>query len=275
MEVDKEKLKLKLKKNNISISDNDLDEVINIYQFLMEIVEEISYEHNQELFDADFYNSKNSKQYFTILKCIICLYKKDLIKYVDFISMDNIYLHQENDVLGRFIKMLKERIDLYQEYKDDYMYRYYMSYIRYFVDYLTRSSTHFTWSMTIDDNYKEILSNMDAILTSDVHHEVDDEVSDTYHEDSDSLEDKINYYMGVIYYYFLGNDIINKDYERACNFLEYVDNNILNILKQLFILGIKKESFLSKDVNDIKVIFNFIDDEYKNFDKRKIVRIAK
>ena len=273
MEIDKEKLKLKLKKNNISISNKDLDSVIEIYQRLMKNVEEVSYSPKW-VFEYIFDNS-NDKQRFTIFKYLIYLYQNDLIRYVDFVSIDNAYIHQQMDVLGCLIKILKERIKVYQEYKDDYMYGYYMRYIRHFVEYMTITHASFSSSKTIDEKEQVILCRMFLIHFSTVKYGLHRKINDNFGENFQSLEDILNHYIGVIYYYFLGNDIINKDYDRAFKFLEYVDNNISIVLKKLFILGINKKSFLYQNINDIKVLFNFIDDQYKNFDKQEIVKMIK
>ena len=264
MKMDKEKILEKLQENNILISNTDLDEVIKIYDGLMLNVEEISQRYFENIYD--FFNNENSNKYFTIFKYIIDLYQKDLIKYVDFISMDNHNIRYGEDVLQIFIEFLKDYLNLYNEYHEDFVYAYFIMDFDYVEDYIKLSFNNQLDSLHVSENYKRIIYKIQR-LYSIIYDTVHFGTYETYDEELRSIQDRLDFYVDSIYYYFLSKNIINNDCDRAFNFLDSIEKDIIGTFNQFKIVGLKTDDFCSGNINDIKDIFAYIDYVYNRFDK--------
>ena len=295
MKIDKERIIKKLKDNNISISNIDLDEVIIIYDNLINLMHDLFYKYcsktksyylnycsktksyylkNFEDFQSDdrfdFTNGNNSETYFTIFKCLIDFYKKDLIKYLDHVLIDNdISFH---NLFGNIIDNLEYVLKLYDRYQDDFMYGIYMDDPDYVEMFVYRISDANIDSQIISENYKKILYKLRHL-----YEEIEDFSYNKlyYHEDIFATCDQLDSYVSVSYFYMLGNSILINDCERAYNFLNYIEKNLSETLDKMLALGIKVEDFYSKDINIVKALFNYIDYVYKNFDKEEKDRITK
>ena len=116
-------LKKKLKKDNISISDIDLNKVMYIYLNLLNFVFDYSVDKKQITIDSPFnYLIKEDEDchYYMIFTNIIYLYKKDLIKYVDYVYLydSNPYHHYSNNLHNLWAD-LSYMVELYESYGDD------------------------------------------------------------------------------------------------------------------------------------------------------------
>ena len=270
MTINKLKILFKLKEENIKISNDELDEVIAFYDYLFRLIGDMS--HIGHLDRFDFFDNKYSKNYFTIFKYIIFFHRHDLIKYIDYIAIDNCNISFANNALLTIIHLFKRIKAVYDEYQDDFIYGYYIHDPNSIEIYLYGIYESKIKSEIVSDNYKKVIYKL-----VDIFHSVESKnyYEEAYLDSPTSLRDKLYFYSSAIYFYMLGNNILVNDYERAYQFLDYINKDISGTLNKLIIAGIKNDDFSSHNIDDIKVLFDYIDHAYKNFDKEEIFRIIK
>ena len=256
MKVSKKKLISKLEENNIFISNTDLDEVIKNYNCCLDYIGEINaikYYDRYDFIDDNIYNNI----FFDIFKCIIEFHRNGLTSYIDYCLISNNIDKNKNHY--RPLSLLFSQLSWIWNYNEtdnkDFMFNIYRNHAGVIEDRVWNYLHYIVNSKLISEDYKKVILIFDNIS------------SKIYEMRKINGDYSILYdYICCVYNYFCHNGILNNDLDRAYKFLNFIYQNIMEIIDIIKINGIKYVR--SNDLNNTKKLFTCIDNLYKNFDSK-------
>ena len=250
MAINKENIMMRLKAEKICISSEELDEGIGVYKLILHQQEMLLVRHYSHIFKIT--NNKINLAFWDILKFLIIFKKKDLLKYMDSIFIENNI--RANSLLNpaNFMASLKRILQEYEENKENYIYYMFMKDPNRVENFVSKDSYYLYISNYIDDDYCDIIHKFEVIF-----------------QKIDNSDDKVytsysRVYVNLIYYYFLDNEVITKDLDRAKKFLDSIKNDPIGTVDRLSLYRFT----VSDNFDDIKKMFDYIDDAYKTFDTK-------
>ena len=253
----KELLKIKLFNKNINIKDEDLEEIISIYDniidFLIELAK-VDKDYCNDRYDFIFndWNEDNNNAYFNLFGNIAILKRKGLINYLDYLLIIR-YMFGDIysaicDINFYLYSIIEESLygdnDSIEHVYDDDINVLNKTAIKYYYNGIINSKCvpdYYKNIITIYNNIFDICKDKTNIIKQS---EINDEVL-----------------LSSTYYYFMYNDLFNKNPLSVYNFLKYICDNLLDILDKINLLGIR---------NNID-LFSYIDDYYKNYNNKVMV----
>ena len=252
MRFNKSDLIRKLYDDGIIISTNNLNEVINIYNFYLEILKE-------------FYKNNNATPefHFSNLKCLIILQQMGLLHYVDIVFVLNHIIDSfdssftSTDVMDFFHNYLEGLIYLKHEYDGYFAYHYFRINSITIQIVVSSLKDKIMESKYISEDYKKVINKFSQLFhignTTRFHiHRI---------ENFEYID--LNQYVNYVYYYFVKNKLLINDYERVSSFLDSIINDAQSTIERVNLLGITYSSRYE--------LLNYIDSVYKSFDSKKAI----
>ena len=260
MRFNKSDLIRKLESENIFISDDDLDEVINIYNFYLEILKEFYFKSNYDYFKN---TSATPEFHFSNLKSLVILQQKGMLHYVDLVLVLNYIIEglddgwdsviSPSDIVEDFHGFLASLIHLERQHQECFSYRYYKL-NNDAIEIVAGLKNKIRKSKYVSKEYKDIINKFSKLFEI----EYKDDIKFFAHENYKVIFK--SEYVNCIYHYFVMNKILINDLERASNFLDYLIKNVQIAIEEINIVGITYENR--------EAIFYYIDSMYKCFDSK-------
>ncbi len=260
-DITKKILMYKLKKRRIKFDDVNLDEVINAYDFILKSF----LESNSDKYDHPYsfiympnetYDREN-QLYFEIFTNTIVLIRLNIFKYLDYAYLlDWQNTTQDLDKLSGLSWCLRTFMGFQfsapfeKEFIDKLMYSN-----RYLVESVTtRSIDKIIKSKYITKDYKGILIMYSNIFTK--YHNI---INVYEPKEFNSFSNPFLMLMNKTYFYFLKNDLFNKEPDKVLTFLKNINNNVSSFSDEVILNGI---------INDDEII-KYIDYLYHNNDVKE------
>lgn len=249
MTINKESILLRLKEAKITISDKDLDEVINVYIPLIKYLGYVTRKDYRQPFS--FTKGKVGIGLFRIFKDLIIIQQRGLLKYIDVISIENNIKPSWINTTYLAHTYLENIIEIDNNKEDAFIYEISKTEQRPVWHYLHASGNYFLFTNYISETYRVMIQKFKSI----------------FHLLYGLSDNNINYfikYVNFIYYYFLDKDILSKEPERAKAFLDSIEADINGSIDRVNLY----KSIKDNEIDNIKVMFLYIDHMYHNFDSK-------
>ena len=254
--LDKNILIKKLKKDNINITSEDLEEVINIYNhvidFCLEDKKASSYKFSF-IKDSKILCEYDNTTFLSIFRLLIQIKKHNLFNYLDYVLLINTYCYDGNRLEQLYFYLNLILNGYYDSNKNnDFIYKFIDSHQYLLPDILDNYLNYILDSEYINQDYKDIIC-------------LYNELFDLYlEEDYDEIDPEIFFqeFISMSYYYFVINNLFNTEPKEIINFLNNIKEDIPSICDKLNLDG----------EIEYKERINYIDALYRNKNKVKIIK---
>lgn len=246
----------KLKKDYINVSEEELEEIINIYNHLLDFCLGSSRESKYNRFGfvstPKFLYEREDLLFSQIFRLIIGMKKNNILKYLDYVLLLSNY-NFEIHLLEKLSSFLDYIMNSYylNDGSDDFIYSFIKDHEYILQDTTDNDLSYINESKYIPQEYKDIMNLYNEIIDK------------YYNESYNEIDYSYNFqdFINMTYYYFLINDLFNKEPTEIIDYLTKVKDNILYICDKLFIDGdmeykerIKYIDTLYRERNKIKII---------------------
>lgn len=257
--LDKEQLLLDLKKDNIILSMDELNEVIGIYNNILDFTLEYDWQTGDDRFCfigtkikpfcAVIDDDVEYKPYlfYNIFSGIAQLKKYNLLSHLDYSMLVRKFRKSSTDgrsflfELSLYISYVVSGYCIHKKARE-----FGIEFIDFFptiVDheinliseviygYHQRNKNWILKSKFVPNKYKEILETFEE--TFDIYYDKYD-----YYDEINGIE--YNQFLDMVYYYFLRNDLINKEPDKVLDFLRSLSENISDYVEALGLMGLNR-----------------------------------
>ncbi len=270
MKVNKQALNKKLNSKGIMLSREVLDDVIDIYQYVIDFVSEVEGINSDNRFNFIYSSTNDDIIYFNIFKALIIIREKDLLKYLDYSLLIYSSGFTFNFTFGSLCDYLTKIIKDYNRLGEYFKYYFYDNNPHVIEDVIEYRFDEIISSEYIDNDYKDVIEMFGSIY--DKFTENLEELNRIYQDDENS-DGAIyfNDFIKAIFHYFIDKNILSDDRDRAYLFLKHIYDDLFGTIDRLNLVGLDWDN--PSDYNSVANIFNYIDILYKNFDKKvKVIK---
>ena len=261
--LDKLLLIHKLKKDNIDITNIDLDEIIRLYNLYIDysierykpfgklnpFVTRFNFLYVPE---SSYYSDDTA--YYSIFTNIINMKKAGLLKFLDFMLMNYAMQPVTVDPINELCRYTGLIISKYYFEENNNLYDYFDTHDDIACEVICSTKYgNIVDSDYVNDDYKNVAFSYNDLYCN-------------YYKDGWCDRKKIIDWKRVLnytYVYFVTNDLLNKEPERAHKFLESLKIDIYGTIDKLLLYGI----------DDSSKLLLYIDKLYHEFDQKvKVIR---
>lgn len=265
--INKGHLLLQLRNDNIKISIEELDEIIRIYNHLIDYVlsdNSIIKDQKYDFIDKSVKLHPNDKEkvfdiYYNIFAGVVKFKQYNLLGLLDYILITNELRDNQAWTSPSRIYTISRYIDgllyEYENYGKNFLGNFIKNKEEDVKDFLIEEDS-FICADKIPDSYREIIKTYNEIYGN-------------YYLDFEKYDDigplEYDYFVCMTYFYFIMNNLFKNDSYGVQSFLNDLKYNIYEKVDQMNLTGIKD----TKQYSDYEDIINYIDSVYNN-SKRKI-----
>ena len=258
--IEKKLLKYKLKKNNVSYKEDDLDEIIdlfnNLIDFTLESNKEPSYYRFGFVMTPNKYFELDDIDFFSIFKSLIKIKEKNLLNYLDYAILTyhfDGYMSKISNLhaLSKYLKELLNEYDTVGRFIYDFVFNN-SSLIEYVID---NDMDIIQDSKYISNDYKVVME-----LYENLYRKYYD-ICEKYYPDEIVYFDEV---ISMSYYYFVINNEFNNDIGHVFSFLNSIYQDMPSAIDKFNLIG---------ETEDYEQVLNYIDSMYK--DSKRMVKVIK
>lgn len=258
--LEKKLLKYKLKKNNVSYKEEDLDEIIEIFNnlidFTLESNNEPSYYRFGFVMTPNKYFELDDKEFFSIFKSIIKIKEKNLLNYLDYAILtyhfDN-YMYKLSNLysVSKYLKTLINEYNTVEYFIKDFINQYSS-----LIEYVTDNNMNIIQdSKYISNDYKAVIELYESLYRKYY------DVWEEYYPDQDIYFEEV---ISLSYFYFVINNEFNNDIGHVFSFLNSIYQDMPGAIDKYNLIG---------ETDDYVQVLNYIDSLYKS--SKKMVKVIK
>ena len=269
--INKGHLLLKIRHDNIKISIEELDEIINIYNHLIDfiLIDNTIKEKKFDFIDKEASLHPLNKDniidsFYNIFVGVIAFKEYNLLGFFD-------YLLITKELRERSAIASPDRIYAISKYVDNILYDYEITYKKdFFYNYIYNN----------EDAVRNYLIEEDSFIYYDTVPDIYSEIMTVYYEiyknyylDYERYDDigiiEYDYFICMTYFYFVKNNLFKNEPEKVLSFLKDFNNDISEKVDIINLTGIKDD----KRIYDYKNIISYIDTLYNN--SKRMIKVIK